>query len=225
MTLEKYLTQISHSDRQQLMLALGINNVDLPTVTRAAHRMYWDQLWPAKLRVVGDNGKKLLENTTYTGLSLIDSVNALNPSMVLDIGCGQNFYKHKIKNLVGIDMFGQDCDLQVDYFDSNFETKADAILVLGMLEYGTVDQVHQKLCRIKQNCHPTTQVFFRFNVSPEYRHEIMPGLDICFFMHKLIYLPEQWNQAIEQAGFDVMFSDWDTPDQRWHVRAVARVAN
>jgi hypothetical protein len=223
MTLEHYLNQITHSERQLLMDKLNINSTDLPIVTGAAHRLYWDQLWPAKLRVVGDHGKKLLENTTYTGLSLIDSVNTLNPSMVLDIGCGQNFYKHKIKNLVGLDMFGQDCDLQVDYFNSSFDTKADVVLVLGMLEYGSADQVHRKLCRIKQNCHQATQIFFRFNISPEYGYEIMPGRDICFFMHKLICLPEQWNQAIVQAGFDVLFSDWDTPQQRWHIRAVAKL--
>lgn len=222
MTLTNYLDQLTHSERQLLMTRLNIDSIDLSTVTKAAHCLYWDQLWPTKLKVVGENGKKLLENTTYTGLSLVDSVNALNPSMVLDIGCGQNFYKHKIKNLIGLDMFGQDCDLQVDYFDSSFDTKADAVLVLGMLEYGTAEQVHQKLCRIKQNCHQNTQVFFRFSVSPEYGHEIMPGRDICFFMHKLIYLPEQWNQAIAQAGFDVIFSDWDTPQHRWHVRAIAQ---
>jgi hypothetical protein len=218
MTLEHYLNQITHSERQLLMDKLNINSTDLPIVTGAAHRLYWDQLWPAKLRVVGDHGKKLLENTTYTGLSLIDSVNTLNPSMVLDIGCGQNFYKHKIKNLVGIDIFGQDCDLQFDYFNSDYCTKADAILVLGVLEYGTPKEVYQKLTRIKQNCHSKTEVFFRFNISPAFNHEVMPDLDICFFMNKLLYTPAQWDQVVQKAGFNISISDWDTVDQRWHIR-------
>jgi len=219
MTLEKYLTELSDQERWQLMTHLEIGDTNKQTVVQAAHRLYWDQLWPAKLRITGDNGKKLLENTTYTGLSLIDSVNALDPNLVLDVGCGQNFYKNKIKNLVGIDIFGQDCDLCFDYFSSDYHTKADAILVLGVLEYGSPEQVHQKLVRIKQNCHNTTQVFFRFNISPKFMHEVMPGLDICFFMDKLVYSPEQWNQAIKHAGLDILTSDWDTLDQRWHVRA------
>lgn len=219
MTLEKYLTALSESERHQLMTHLEISSTDKQTVTWAAHRLYWNKLWPAKLRITGDNGKKLLENTTYTGLGLVDSVNDLDPKLVLDVGCGQNFYKNKIKNLVGIDIFGKDCDLNFDYFSSDYSNKADAILVLGVLEYGTPEEVHQKLVRIKQNCHEGTQVFFRFNISPKFMHEVMPGKDICFFMDKLLYSPEQWNQAIEKAGFKILISDWDTVDQRWHVRA------
>lgn len=219
MTLEKYLRELSDQERQELMTHLEINNTRKQTVVWAAHRLYWDKLWPAKLRITGDHGKKLLENTIYTGLSLVDSVNALDPNLVLDVGCGQNFYKNKIKNLVGVDVFGSDCDLQFDYFNSDYTTKADAILVLGVLEYGTPEEVHQKLVRVKQNCHESTQVFFRFNISPKFMHEVMPGLDICFFMNKLVYSPEQWDQAIKHAGFEILTSDWDTPGQRWHVRA------
>ena len=219
MTLEQYLKDLTDQQRQQLMTSLSITDTNKQTVTEAAHRLYWDQLWPAKLRITGDNGKKLLENTTYTGLSLTDSVNAIDPKLVLDIGCGQNFYKNKIKNLVGIDIFGQDCDLLFDYFDSDYCVKADAILVLGVLEYGTPQEVHQKLTRIKQNCHSDTQVFFRFNISPAFNHEVMPGLDICFFMNKLVHTPAQWNQAVQHAGFNILVSDWDTVDQRWHIRA------
>jgi hypothetical protein len=219
MTLEQYLTNLPDQERQQLMTHLDIDNTNKHTVVWAAHRLYWDKLWPAKLRITGDNGKKLLENTTYTGLSLINSVNALDPGLVLDVGCGQNFYKNKIKNLVGVDVFGKDCDLRFDYFSSDYRTNADVILVLGVLEYGTPDMVQQKLQRIKQNCHSGTEVFFRFNISPEFGHEILPGKDICFFMDKIIYSPEQWNHAVTQAGFKVIFSDWDTTNYRWHVRA------
>lgn len=219
MTLETYLTKLSEHERYQLMTHLEIDNTNKQTVTQAAHRLYWDRLWPAKLRITGDNGKKLLENTTYTGLGLVDSVNALDPDLVLDVGCGQNFYKNKIKNLVGIDIFGKDCDLNFDYFSSDYAVKADAILVLGVLEYGTPEEVHQKLARIKKNCHKTTEVFFRFNVSPKFMHEVMPGIDISFFMHKLLLSPEHWNQAVERAGFKILVSNWDTPDQRWHIRA------
>lgn len=219
MTLEQYLTTMSTQQREELMTKLSITQVDLPTVVAAAHRLYWDDLWVAKLAVIGNHGKKLLVDTAYTGLALTDAVNALDPSLVIDIGCGQNFYKNKIKNLVGIDMFGTDCDLLFDYFTSEYDTKADAILVLGSLEYGSPEQVHEKLLRIKRNCHEKTQVFFRFNVSSKFMNEIMPGLDICFFLNKLVYTPDQWNHAVEKAGFQIMFSDWDTPGQRWHIRA------
>ena len=219
MILEQYLNTLSVQQHQQLMTALNIQKVDFETVVAAARQLYWVHLWPSKLSITGDNGKKLLENTNYTGLSLIDSVNARNPSLVLDVGCGQNFYKNKIKNLIGIDVFGNNCDLNYDYFVSDRRIIADVILVLGVLEYGSPDQAHQRLVRILQDCRPTTEVFFRFNISSTYRNEIMPGLDICYFMNKRVYSPSQWNHAVEQAGFRVIFSDWDTVDQRWHVRA------
>jgi hypothetical protein len=219
MTLTQYLTEISAADKQQLIRQLNITTIDQFTVESAAHRLYWGQLWPAKLQITGDNNKKLLENTTYTGLSLVDCVNALSPALVLDVGCGQNFYKNKIKNLVGIDIFGNDCDIQLDYFNSNYDIKADVILVLGVLEYGSPDLVIQKLQRIKQNCHNDTTVFFRFNVALRFGHEITPGKDICFFMNKVNHSPDQWNQVVTQAGFNVVFSDWDTVNLRWHIRA------
>jgi hypothetical protein len=217
--LSEYLDSLSNQDKQLLINHLQISSTDQATVVWAAHRLYWDKIWPAKLRITGDNGKMLLENTTYTGLGLVESVNSLNPRLVLDIGCGQNFYKHKIKNLVGIDIFGKDCDLQFDYFSSDYDIKADAILILGALEYGSPDEIQQKLERIKKNCHNKTQVFFRFNISPKFMHDVMPGIDISYFMKKCVYLPEQWNRNVEQAGFQVVFSDWDTPGQRWHIMA------
>ena len=95
-SLYDYLKSLSTVDKQLLMQNLQISSIDYPIVVQAAHRLYWDNLWPAKLRITGDNGKMLLENTTYPGLGLVESVNSLNPRLVLDIGCGQNFYKHKI---------------------------------------------------------------------------------------------------------------------------------
>ena len=223
MTLENYLTRLSKDDQQQLMSQLNINNTDIQTVVHAAHQLYWDHIWPSKLSVSDQDGKKMLSDPKHTGLSLINTVNALDPATVLDIGCGQNFYKNKIKNLVGIDMFGQHCDLQFDYFKSNYDAKADVILIFGPVDYGAPEQVHQNLLRIKQNCRPGTQIFFRFNVSNKFNREIMPGKDISFFMHKTARTPEQWNQEVKRAGFDVLFSDWDMPERQWHIRAVARL--
>lgn len=220
MTLEQYLNTMTSHQHEQLMLKLEIRQVSVETVVTAAHQLYWEQLWPAKLRITSDHSKMLLQNTLHTGLGLVASVNALNPSLVLDIGCGQNFYKNKIKNLIGIDMFGTYCDLNYDYFASNRRITADAILVLGALEYGSPDQIHQRLVRVRQDCGPSTEIFFRFNILSKFNHEIMPGHDISYFMNKCVYTTTQWNHAVEQAGFRIIFSDWDTPDKRWHVRAM-----
>lgn len=208
---------------QELLLRerLGIDDLTPKAIFTAAHRLYWDRLWPAKLRIQDAAGKRLLEDTKYTGLALTASVNSLNPSVVLDIGCGQNFYRDKIHNLIGLDLYGTDCDVQVDYFSEGFDKIADVILVLGMLEYGSDDSVAKKLQLLKANCREGTQLFFRFNLSPKFEYEVLPGYDICFFMEKVLYFPEQWNKAVSDAGYQILHSDWDTPNQRWHIRAKA----
>ena len=37
----------------------------------------------------------------YSGLKLIDEINSLNPTSVLDLGCGYNEFKGKIPHLIG----------------------------------------------------------------------------------------------------------------------------
>ena len=213
------LEQFTPEQIQQIAKKLTIQTVDRQQTMTAAHKLYWDQLWPQKLRITDGLGKRLLENTQYTGLALTPSVNALNPQLVLDIGCGQNFYKGNIQNLVGIDPYGSDADIQADYFSGIFEQIADVILVLGVLEYGSRADVVSKLRFMHRNCHAETQVFFRFNVSPRFEHEIIDGYDICYFMDKLVQTPAEWNDTVVESGYQILHSDWDTLDQRWHIRA------
>ena len=44
----------------------------------------------------------------YTGWNIVDEINKGNPRAVLDVGCGYNQFKPRIKNLVGIDKFNKD---------------------------------------------------------------------------------------------------------------------
>jgi hypothetical protein len=213
------LDQFTTEQLQQIASKLSIQTINQHQVMTAAHKLYWDQLWPQKLRITDGLGKRLLENTQYTGLALTAAVNQLNPRLVLDIGCGQNFYKDKIQNLVGIDPYGPDADISADYFSGVYGEIADVILVLGVLEYGSRQTVIDKLQFMHRNCHAETQVFFRFNISPRFEHEILPDYDICYFMDKLVQTPAEWNSTVEEAGYQILHSDWDTLGQRWHIRA------
>ena len=48
----------------------------------------------------------------YSGLSIIDEVNAMKPRAVIDIGCGYNEFKGKIDNLIGIDPYNKKADIK-----------------------------------------------------------------------------------------------------------------
>ena len=40
----------------------------------------------------------------HSGDNLVDEINKLNPKLVIDAGCGINFLKGKIKNLIGYEL-------------------------------------------------------------------------------------------------------------------------
>ena len=78
-----------------------------------------------------------LQGFPLTGFNLVDEVNGLNPSKVLDIGCGQNFFKGKIQNLYGFDPTPHsnlDQVARIQTFECVPET-VDVAMCLGSLQY------------------------------------------------------------------------------------------
>ena len=69
----------------------------------------------------------------YSGLKLIDEINSLNPTSVLDLGCGYNEFKGKIQNLVGVDPYNAKADVQQTILEYNpgkqFDVIIDCILI------------------------------------------------------------------------------------------------
>ena len=74
----------------------------------------------------------------YEGNNLISTINALDPKLVLDLGCGYNKYKGLIKGVVGIDGYDSNSAADINdtilnvYNDGIFEpSSADAIICFG----------------------------------------------------------------------------------------------
>ena len=62
------------------------------------------------------NGKwsdSSLDVYPYSGWSLVEKINAMNPDRVLDVGCGFNRFKDKINNLKGIDPYNDAADVKI----------------------------------------------------------------------------------------------------------------
>ena len=66
----------------------------------------------------------------YSGLKLVDEINALKPRSVLDLGCGYNEFKGQIKNLIGIDPYNKNADHQMHILDYKPNKKFDVVIVL-----------------------------------------------------------------------------------------------
>ena len=74
----------------------------------------------------------------HSGWGLIDKINKLEPTSVLDVGCGFNDLKNKIPNLYGIDPYNDKADEKVSIENFNCGTKQwDVVLALGSINFGS----------------------------------------------------------------------------------------
>ena len=104
-----------------------------------------------------------IKNFKWSGLRLIDEVNALKPRRVLDIGCGYHEFKGKIHNLVGIDPYNKCADHEVALLDYHPEEKFDATLALGSINFGSTDKIFAELEHAVSLCNPGALMYFRAN--------------------------------------------------------------
>ena len=105
----------------------------------------------------------------YSGLALIDEVNALKPRAVLDVGCGYNEFKGKIHNLIGIDPYNHLADHEVGTLEYKTDQKFDVILCLGSVNFGSRDKIIAEVSRCVSLLADGGTMFFR--VNPGVQHD------------------------------------------------------
>ena len=115
----------------------------------------------------------------YSGLTIVDEVNALNPRSVLDLGCGYNEFKGKISNLTGVDPYNTKADVQSSILDYRSQELFDVIICLGSINFGTVDKVYNELEHAVNLTAPGGLLYFRAN--PGKQHEAPEAKWIEFF--------------------------------------------
>ena len=115
---------------------------------------------------------------------IIDWCNQKNPHLVIDCGCDINFWKGKIKNLVGFeirDIPGPDYVGSYRDMDSIFEPEsADIILCFGSISFGTRDIVEEHLSLIVKWAKPGAYFIMRVK---KYGGQMMyePSFDLHYF--------------------------------------------
>ena len=108
---------------------------------------------------LGSTGKLV-----YSGNVLIDEINQLNPAKVLDLGCGNNIFKDKVHNLIGIDIANTKADYVMDFMDFECEDDSvDVILNLGALNFGTIDTIIEQFGWVHRKLKQNGTVFIRAN--------------------------------------------------------------
>jgi hypothetical protein len=133
----------------------------------------------------------------YSGLKLIDEVNALNPRSVLDVGCGYNEFKGKIRNLTGIDPYNDLADHKISIMDFRSNEKFDVILCLGSVNFGSQDKITAEIAKTVQLLEEGGTIFFR--VNPGMSHDRPESRWIEFFAWNvpfIIELAEKFNLKV-----------------------------
>jgi len=138
------------------------------TIDALVLEKYFSQVWQPKTK-----------KYKYSGLSIIDEVNALKPRSVLDIGCGYNEFKGKIKNLVGIDPYNSKADVNCTIMDYRPENKFDVVISLGSINFGSTDKILNEMSKAVNLVEDNGLLFFR--VNPGRMHEERAAQWIDFF--------------------------------------------
>ena len=133
----------------------------------------------------------------YSGLSLIDEVNNLKPRAVLDVGCGYNEFKGKIRHLTGIDPFNTHADWKISTLDYKTDKKYDVILCLGSINFGSRDKITAEVAKCVTMLADGGNMFFR--VNPGLSHPKPESQWIEFYAWNvpfIIEIAEQFNLKI-----------------------------
>ena len=134
---------------------------------------------------------------SYTGWSIVDEVNQLNPKAVLDVGCGYNQFKDRIQNLVGIDPCNHDADYMVDILDYKVsEGSYDAIIAFGSVNFNSKQDIEERFAHCVKLLAKHGKMFFR--VNPGISHKNGPWVDIFPWSFEIVNeFAERYNLSIE----------------------------
>lgn len=152
--------------------------------------------------------------TKRTGKELKDRLLKMNPSRVLDVGCGDNEWKKLLGGAVwGIDPYNNQADEMVDIM--NFK-KADVghfnvVLALGSVNFGDEKTIFEQVERVVKCAKRGGKIFWRLN--PGITHENKHAQWVDFYQwteEKIREFAERLNCTIDDLG-------WDHPedDVRW----------
>jgi ubiquinone/menaquinone biosynthesis C-methylase UbiE len=113
---------------------------------------------PRNIRLVN----KYQKCGTYT----IEFINNLNPTTVLDLGCGDNQYKDFIPALIGIDITNPHADIKADISKLSYQNDSvDAIICFGSINFGDESVIAQQLTEVFRVLKPGGYAIFRGNMK------------------------------------------------------------
>jgi SAM-dependent methyltransferase len=143
-------------------------------------------------RFFGEIWKPKTESFSYTGWAIVDEVNNLNPSKILDVGCGYNQFKARIPNLIGIDPFNNNSDYMVDILEYNVDEKYDVIIAFGSINFNSFTDIDTRINKVVSLLADGGRIYIRAN--PGIQHEKGPWVDVFpWSFEYVMYFAKKYN--------------------------------
>ena len=135
-------------------------------------------------------GNRTLDQYTYSGWDLAKKVNT--DEWVLDVGCGTNPFKGKIKNLYGIDLtdVGSDEQVSIDHFEP--ARLFDVAFCLGSVNFHNEANVHNQIKRIVSMLTDNGRIYWRCNPG-NYDHRNVACKELPIFPWTISH-HEKWSK-------------------------------
>jgi len=162
--------------------------------------VYFSQIWQAETK-----------KYKYSGLSIVDEVNDMNPEAVIDIGCGYNEFKGKINNLIGIDPYNKRADVKDTILTYKTDVKYDVAIALGSINFGSSDKIIAEMTAAVNLVKPGGKLYFR--VNPGVQHVALESRWINFYDWSPVFI----SNIAQTLNCDVEMIRQDTGDRFYFV--------
>lgn len=201
------------SDKHVLCQVInGVFDIELPKVESTDVYHLCDAIDNAVLaKYFGTVWQAETKKYKYSGLAIIDEVNSMNPRAVIDIGCGYNEFKGKIKNLTGIDPYNQRADINSTILDFNTDQKFDVAICLGSINFGSSDKIIKELTKVISIVHHGGTIYFR--VNPGLMHDKPEAQWINFYDWDPVFI----SKVSDSLGCDLIMLRQDLNDRYYFV--------
>ena len=156
-------------------------------IDRAVLKNYFSKIWQPETK-----------KFKYSGLAIIDEVNAMSPDNVIDIGCGYNEFKGKIKNLIGIDPYNDRADIDIHTLDYKPDIQFDVAICLGSINFGSSDKILAELENVVNMVKSGGMLYFR--VNPGIQHDKPEAKWINFYDWDPVFI----SNAAQHLNCDVL---------------------
>jgi hypothetical protein len=138
----------------------------------------------------------------YSGWAIADRIQS--NELVLDVGCGNNEFKSRILNLIGIDPANDRADYKVSIEEFNTLDRFDVALCLGSINFGDKLTIMNQIACVVNCLNPTARIYWRCNPGLA-DHGNAECKDIDFYPWSI----DDHVKLSELFGFNLMTCCWD----------------